>query len=71
MDLELNDRLRSLRDYIEDFINEMEDKVPTDHDLEFEFMEDESGISNTDMDTLLDTLEGSVTFVNQMIVTGK
>jgi hypothetical protein len=71
MDLELNERLRSLRDYLEDFINEMEDNVPTDHDLEFEFMEDESGLSNTDMDTLLDSFEGSVTLIQQMIRVGK
>ena len=44
MDLEIIDKMQTLRDHIDDFVGDMEDIVPVDHDLEYEFMEDESGI---------------------------
>ena len=68
MDLEIIDKMRALRDHIDEFIGEMDEIVPTDHDLEYDFMEDESGISNTDTDTLIDHLEGTVTLIEKMLV---
>ena len=70
MDLELMEKLRHLADSLGDFIDEMDDIVynQDDDDKEYEFMEDESGISNTEMDNLLETLTHGLELTNKMIV---
>jgi hypothetical protein len=67
MNLEINEKMRVLRDHIDEFIGEMDDIIPVDHDLEYEFMEDESGISNTETDTLIENLEGTVTLIEKLL----
>lgn len=69
MDLELMEQLRSLANDIGDFIDNMDDIVydQSEDDKEFKFMEDESGVSNTEMDNLLETLHHGLELTNKMI----
>lgn len=69
MDLELTDQLRSLVEYLENFIDNMEDAVHNhEEDHEYSFMTDESGISNTEMDNLLETLNHGLDLTKQLVV---
>jgi hypothetical protein len=70
MDLELTDQLRGLAEHLESFIDHMEDLVHNSahDDNEYEFMEDESGISNTEMDNLVEILNQGLDLTNKLVL---
>ena len=70
MDLELTDQLRVLAEHLEGFIDNMEDIIHNheDDDNEYVFMEDESGISNTEMDNLLETLNHGLDLTHKLVL---
>jgi hypothetical protein len=66
MDLELREDLTTLRDSVGNFIENL-DAVEINEDLEYTFLEDESGISNTKLDNLVETLQHVVVLVDGLI----
>jgi hypothetical protein len=59
MNLELREQLEKLNDAIHVFIEYVEDHVTEETDEaeeEYKFLEDESGVSNTHLDNLMESL---------------
>lgn len=69
MDLEFTETLRALAEYIENFIDNTDELVHNadDDDKEYSFMEDESGISNTEIDNLIHTLTHGLELTTKLI----
>ena len=69
MDLEFTDTLRALAEYIEVFIDNTDELVHNtdDDDREYSFMEDESGISNTEIDNLIETLTHGLELTHKLV----
>ena len=67
MNLELMDDLSNLREVIRSFL----DKVDVDHldesDGEYTFLADESGVSNTELDNFVETLEQASELATQLL----
>ena len=59
MDLEKKEQLERLNDCINEFLTFIEEHEDIDvEDGEYEFLTDESGISNTEWDNFIDSLYG-------------
>lgn len=69
MNFELREHLSKLHDSVEEFITFAEEHMSEEDvhgENEFSFLVDESGISNTDLDNFLETLEYVTDFIAQL-----
>ena len=70
MDLELRENLDKLHDTIEHFIDwieeEKQDMLESNEETEYEFLRDESGISNSDLDNFVETLQHVTEFIEKL-----
>lgn len=65
MDLEYD--LLDMKEYIEGFIDNMEEIVDEDNDNEFAFLEDHSDISHTELDHYLHQLHRLLDLTNKLL----
>ena len=69
MNFELREQLDKLHDSVENFIDFADEHMAEDDDhgeSEFSFLVDESGISNTDIDNFLETLQHVTDFIEKL-----
>lgn len=68
MNLELREHLDQLRNNIDDFLVFVEEhhSVDFDDDSEYTFLEDESGLSNTELDNFVAMLEQICNTIEQL-----
>jgi len=67
MNLELRDDLDALKDSVSEFIDIADALELNQEEGEYNFLEDESGISSTKLELLIDHLKRIVDMINQLV----